>query len=173
MNILSIPHAPGSMKRRHRQEQAMITTGGIEMLREIKLRKILREGKVAIGTGIYSNSPTIVEVAGFSGLDFVRIDSVHGWRRDESMENMMRAATIAGTTPIIRIDKGDPLLVRKALEIGAEGLVIPNIETKEEVAQLVKSAKFPPRGVRGKGSQCFSARWGSVSDEEWIDWSDN
>jgi len=143
------------------------------MFREIKLRKVLREGKVAIGTGIYSNSPIIVEVAGFSGLDFVRIDNEHGWRRDESMENMMRAATIAGITPIMRIDKGDPFLVRKALEVGAEGLVVPHIETRAEVEELIQAAKFPPRGIRGIGSQCFSGRWGTVSVPDWVDWSDN
>ena len=151
----------------------MIKEERTNMFREIKLRKILREGKVAIGTGIYSNSPTVVELAGFCGLDFIRIDNEHGWRRDESMENMMRAATIAGITPIIRVDKGDPFLVRKALEVGAEGLVIPHIESKAEVEELVQAAKFPPRGIRGKGSQCFSARWGTVSDEEWMNWSDN
>jgi len=143
------------------------------MQKENKLKKTLSEGRVAVGTAIYSNSPAVVEVAGYAGLDFIRIDNEHSWRRDESMENMMRAATIAGITPIIRIEKGDPYLVRKALEVGAEGIVIPDIDTKEEVEQVIDAAKFPPRGSRGKGRHCFSARWGAIPDDIWVDWSDN
>jgi 4-hydroxy-2-oxoheptanedioate aldolase len=142
-------------------------------MKENKLKKILNEGRVAVGTAIYSNSPAVVEVAGFSGLDFIRIDNEHSWRRDESMEHMIRAATIAGITPILRIDKGDPYLIRKALEVGAEGIVIPDIDTREEVESVIRAAKFPPRGTRGKGRHCFSARWGAIPDEEWVRWSDN
>jgi 4-hydroxy-2-oxoheptanedioate aldolase len=143
------------------------------MIKENKLKKILKEGKIAVGTAIYSNSPAIVEVAGYSGLDFIRIDNEHSWRRDESMEHMLRAANIAGITPILRVDKGDPYLIRKALEIGAEGIVIPDIDTKAEVEKVVSAAKFPPMGIRGKGRNCFSARWGAFPDAEWVNYSDN
>lgn len=138
-----------------------------------KLKRVLEKGEVALGTAVFSYSPTIVEAAGYSGLDFIRIDNEYSWRRDESMEHMIRAATIAEITPILRIDKGDHYLINKALEIGAGGVLVPDISTKEEVEELIKAAKFPPRGTRGYSSLCFSGRWGARGGEDWVNWSDN
>jgi len=84
---------------------------------------------------------------------------------------MMRAAAVSGIVPILRVDRGDPSLVRKALEIGAGGILVPHVNTAEEVEAVVRAAKFPPRGERGIGTLCFSARWGTVKPADWIRWS--
>jgi 4-hydroxy-2-oxoheptanedioate aldolase len=136
-----------------------------------KLRKVLEKGEVALGTAVFTNNPAIVEIAGYSGLDFVRLDNEYSWRRDESMEHMIRAATIGEITPILRVDKGDHYLVSKALEIGAGGVLVPDIRTKEEVEELIKAAKFPPKGARGYSSACFSGQWGKRGGEDWMKWS--
>lgn len=143
------------------------------MQKPSKLKEVLEKGEVALGTAVFSCSPAVVEVAGYSGLDFIRVDNEHSWRRDESMENMIRAAYIADITPILRVDKGDPYVIRKALEIGAGGVIVPDITTKEEAEEAVKAAKFPPRGTRGYSSLCFSGRWGERAGEDWVNWSDN
>ena len=78
------------------------------MERENRLKSILEEGKIALGTCIDSHSPAVVEVAGYSGLDFVRIDTEYSWRRDDTVEHMIRAAEIARLTPIMRVEKGNP-----------------------------------------------------------------
>ena len=138
-----------------------------------KLKQVLEKGEVALGTAVFSYSPTIVEVAGYSGLDFVRIDNEYSWRRDESMEHIIRAATIAEITPILRIDKGDHYLVNKALETGAGGILVPDVSTKKEVEDLIKAEKFPPKGSRGYSSFCFSGQWGAKGGEDWVNWSEN
>ncbi|MBW2056859.1 MAG: hypothetical protein JRJ26_05120 [Deltaproteobacteria bacterium] len=138
-----------------------------------RLKKILDQGKVALGTAIFSYSPAVVEAAGYGGLDFLRIDNEYSWRRDESMEHMVRAATIAGITAIIRHDKGDHYLINKALEIGAGGILIPDVRTGEEVEQAIQAAKFPPRGTRGYSSMCFSGQWGARSGRDWVEWCDS
>lgn len=137
-----------------------------------RLREILEEGKLAVGSCVYSSSPAMVELMGFCGLDFCRIDNEHSWRRDESAEHMMRAANVSGIVPLLRIDRGDPELVRKALEIGAGGILVPHVLTAGEVEEVVRAAKFPPRGERGIGSLCLSGRWGTVGAREWMRWSD-
>ncbi len=136
-----------------------------------RLREKLAAGKCVTGTAIYSYSPNIVEAAGFSGIDFVRIDSEHAWRRDESMEHMIRAALVAGVTPIIRIDRDDPYLPRKAFEIGAGGILIPNVTTTEDARRVVRAARFPPIGERGLGGLCISGEWGRRETREWVEWS--
>jgi 2-keto-3-deoxy-L-rhamnonate aldolase RhmA len=142
------------------------------MRKKNPIRKLLNEGKIVVGGIVYSSSPAVVEVAGFSALDFVRIDTEHAWRRDESMEHMIRAACAADIPAILRLDKNDPYLVRKALEIGAQGIVVSNMCSKHEVEEMVQAAKFPPHGIRGYGSLCFSGGWGAQGGEEWVDWSD-
>lgn len=136
-----------------------------------RLKEILEEGRLAVGSCVYSYSPALVELAGFCGLDFCRIDNEHSWRRDESAENMMRAAAVSGVVTLLRVDRDDPHVVRKALEIGAGGILVPHINTAEELEEVVKAAMFPPRGDRGIGTLCFSARWGTEKAVDWIRWS--
>lgn len=142
------------------------------MHRENKLRKVLDEGKVALGTCLDSYSPAAVEVAGYSGLDFCRIDNEYSWRRDESMEHMMRAAALAGITPMVRVEKGNPYLISKAFQTGAGAILVSDITTYEEAVEVVKAAKFAPRGIRGFSSFSFSGKWGAEGGEDWVDWSD-
>jgi len=141
------------------------------MLIKNRLKEILEEGRLAVGSCVYSSSPALVELAGFCGLDFCRIDNEHSWRRDESAENMVRAAAVSGIVPLLRVDRDDPNVVRKALEIGAGGILVPHINTAEEVEEVVRAAQFPPRGGRGIGTLCFSARWGTEKAVDWIRWS--
>lgn len=141
------------------------------MRRPNKVRQKLAAGKLVTGTAIYSSAPNVVEAAGYSGIDFVRIDTEHAWRRDESLEHMLRAAVIADVVPIVRIDRDDPYLARKALEVGAGGLIVPHVRTAADARDLVAAAKFPPLGKRGVGSLCISGEWGRRTKEEWVDWS--
>lgn len=125
-----------------------------------------------MGTCIDSYSPAVVEIAGFCGLDFCRIDNEYSWRRDESMEHMMRAAALAGITPMIRVEKGDPYLVSKAFQIGAGAILVSDIASYQEAAEVVKAAKFAPKGIRGFSSFSFSGGWGMRGGEDWVNWSD-
>jgi len=143
------------------------------MERVNKLKKVLDEGKVAVGTCIDSYSPAVVETAGYSGLDFCRIDSEYSWRRDESMENIMRAAALVGITPLIRVEKGNPYLISKALQIGAGAILVSDIATYQEAEEVVRAAKFAPKGIRGFSSFSFSGGWGTRGGEDWVNWSDS
>ena len=140
--------------------------------RKNKLKEILARGEVALGTCIYTFSPALVELAGHCGLDFCRIDNEHAWRQDESAEHLMRAAYVGGIVPLLRIDRDNPYLVRKALEVGAGGIIIPHVNTAREVEEVVQAAKFPPKGHRGYGGLCWSGKWGADAGPEWVRWSD-
>jgi len=139
--------------------------------KENKLKKILREGKVAFGSCICSFSPSLLELAGFCGLDFCRIDNEHAWRQDEILDHMMRAAVVGDIVALPRIDKGNPFLIQKVYEIGAEGFIIPDIQSSNEVKEIIRAAKFPPDGNRGYSGNCFSGGYGTRAGEEWIKWS--
>lgn len=136
-----------------------------------KLKEMIARGEVALGTCVCGFSPAIIELAGFCGLDFCRIDNEHSWRQDYTTEDLLRGAFCADIVPLLRIDKDNPYLVRKALEAGAGGVIVPHINTRREVEEIVQSAKFPPLGKRGYSSLCFSGQWGAGSGAEWMDWS--
>jgi 4-hydroxy-2-oxoheptanedioate aldolase len=142
------------------------------MERVSKLKKVLDEGKIAVGTCIDSYSPAVVEITGYSGLDFCRIDNEYYWRRDESMEHMMRAAALVGITPMVRVEKGNPYLISKAFQMGAGAILVSDIANYQEALNVVKAAKFAPKGIRGYSSYSFSGGWGTQGGEGWVNWSD-
>ncbi|MDI6726227.1 MAG: aldolase/citrate lyase family protein [Smithellaceae bacterium] len=135
------------------------------------LREKIKGGEIALGTALYSFSPAIIEVAGYAGLDFCRIDNEHAWRQDESAENVIRGALLSGIVPLLRIDRDNPFLVRKALEAGAGGVIVPHVHTQAEAEEIVQAAKFPPWGKRGYGGLCLSGQWGVNGGTEWMAWS--
>jgi 4-hydroxy-2-oxoheptanedioate aldolase len=136
-----------------------------------KLKEKIKRGEIAFGTALYSFSPAIIELAGFCGLDFCRIDNEHAWRQDESTENLLRGAILADIVPLLRIDRDNPYLVRKALEAGAGGVIVPHVHSRLEVEEIVQAAKFPPLGKRGYGGLCLSGQWGANAGTEWMEWS--
>jgi len=142
-------------------------------VRTNKLRETLRSGKIALGTCVDNYSPSTVEVAGYSGLDFVRIDTEYSWRSDDSLENMIRAATIADVTALVRITKGNPYLVSKVLQAGAGAVLVSDIDSYQEAQEVVRASKFAPKGVRGYSSFSFAGKWGTSGGKEWVEWSDS
>lgn len=135
------------------------------------VREKLAGGQRVLGAAVVSWSPYVVDVAASAGLDYIRIDTEHAYRRDNMLEQMVRAANQGNIVPLVRIDKGDPYLARKVLEVGAGGIIVPNICTPDEARAVVRSAKFPPLGDRGYSGMCWSADWGAASGEEWVQWS--
>jgi len=118
-------------------------------LRENKLKRILKEGKVAIGPFMKFTDPAGVEIAGYAGFDFVIIDTEHGPISIETAQNLIRAAEVVGITPIIRVRENNPSLILRALDIGAQGVEIPQINDKENAIRAIQAAKFSPQGERG------------------------
>ena len=143
------------------------------MERQNKLRKTLREGRVAIGTCADTFSPAIAEVAGYVGLDFIRIDTEYSWRRDESLENTIRGCEIGGTSALVRVEKGQPYLISKALQAGASAILVCDVTSYEEARDIVRAARFAPKGVRGYNTFTPAGKWGLDGGKSWVDWCDS
>jgi 4-hydroxy-2-oxoheptanedioate aldolase len=142
------------------------------MKRTNRLRQALAEGRVAVGTCVDSYSPAAIEVVGYSGLDWVRVCNEYSWRRDESMEHMMRAAALVDVTAMIRVEKGDPYLISKAFQCGAGAVLVSDIASYEEALAVVKASKFAPKGHRGYSGFSFAGHWGADSGRDWVEWCD-
>lgn len=119
----------------------------------------LKKGEVVIGTFVTFPSPTIVEICGHAGFDFVIFDAEHGTLSPGSCENMVRAADVTGMTSIVRVPYNHPKVILGYLEIGAQGVQIPMVRTAEDARRAVEAVKYYPQGQRGAGGARASA-WG-------------
>ena len=137
-----------------------------------RLRKVLSEGGIALGSCIDSFSPAVAELAGYAGLDFLRIDTEYSWRRDDSLEHMIRACRIGGATPLVRVEKDQPYLISKAFQAGAEAILVSDISGYEEAAAVVRAARFAPKGTRGYSIHTAAGRWGLGGGARWVEQSD-
>ncbi|MCD6296099.1 MAG: aldolase [Deltaproteobacteria bacterium] len=118
-------------------------------MQENKLNQTLNSGKTVIGPFLKLSDPTVVEIAGLAGFDFVIIDMEHGPHSIETAQNLVRAAEVRGITPIIRVTENNPGLILRALDIGAQGVQVPQVSKMADVKKTVEAAKFYPTGNRG------------------------
>jgi len=109
----------------------------------------LRKGELLIGTLISLPSPEITEILSQSGYDWLFIDAEHGAFNTQQAQPMLQAA---GETPcVIRVPAGDDVWIKKALDIGAAGIIVPQVHTAEQAKQIINQCKYSPVGNRGVG----------------------
>lgn len=113
------------------------------------LKEKLAAGQRPIGTFFELGSESVVESLGRTGLDFLIIDNEHGPFEAERTADFVRAAALAGIVPLARVREISRPAVLKILDVGAQGLIIPDVHTVDQVRSLVDYAKFPPLGRRG------------------------
>lgn len=116
------------------------------------LRALWRRGKAAVGPLVTLPSPAIAELFGLAGFDFVFIDCEHGPMGEETALAMMQAVGGTPAVPLIRVPWGEAWLVKRALDLGAYGVIVPMVQTAEDARRAVRAAKYPPQGVRGVGA---------------------
>ncbi|MCT2536121.1 aldolase/citrate lyase family protein [Aquibacillus koreensis] len=136
-----------------------------------KVKENLKNKKPSIGVilGIYA--PSLVEMVGHAGYDFIIIDDEHGTYSASEMENMIRTALLSDLVPIVRVDY-DKSSIQKALDRGALGVQVPMINTKEEAVEVVRRAKYPPIGKRGTAPMTRAASFGYDAGKDFMDRSD-
>lgn len=131
-------------------------------MKENYLKRTLNEGKVVFGPFMKFTDPAAVEIMGFAGFDFVIIDAEHGPISMETAQNMIRATESVNITPIIRVGNNDEALILRALDIGAQGIEIPQINSKADAVRAVKSVKYSPQGERGVCRYVRAANYSSM-----------
>ena len=115
-------------------------------MRQNRVKKVMREGQLAIGTYVALGDPQVVEIIGLAGFDAAFIDMEHTTFDLTLVEEMIRAADLAGVTSIVRIPGNDSSLILRLLDAGAEGIIIPHVEGLEGAKQAVDAVRYPPLG---------------------------
>jgi len=123
------------------------------------VRSALLERRITIGTWIQIPHPAIAEILANAGFDWLAADCEHTDIGVAEFANLARGMHGRGPVPLVRVRENDTLAIRQMLDLGAEGVIVPLVNTAQVAEQAVKAAKYPPRGVRGF---CFSRmnNWG-------------
>ena len=113
------------------------------------LKEKLLSGKKPVGMFVGSGSAAVVECLGRTGLDFVVIDNEHSPIEAETSMDLIRAAELSGLCPLARVREISRPAVLKLLDVGAQGLIVPNVRSVDDVKKLISYAKYAPVGDRG------------------------
>lgn len=114
------------------------------------MRKKLNAGKKVAGCMIrISRNPAIMYLVSAAGLDFVILDCEHAEFGTETVHGIAMMGKALGISTIVRVPELSEAWISRTLDIGAEGIMVPNLETAEQAQLLVKYAKYPPIGDRG------------------------
>ncbi len=109
----------------------------------------LRAGELLIATMVSLASPEITEILAETGFDWLFIDAEHGAFNPQQTQSMLQAA---GKCPcVIRVPAGEDIWIKKALDIGAAGIIVPQVHTAEQAEQIISQCKYSPAGNRGVG----------------------
>jgi 4-hydroxy-2-oxoheptanedioate aldolase len=113
------------------------------------LKRKLLSGEHCFGILDSTCSPEIVEMLGYLGFDFVLLDAEHGKLNLENLENLIRAAELSGTAPIVRPPVTASEWISPMLDRGAWGVYLPHFSTVEDAELAVRTCKYAPQGMRG------------------------
>ena len=124
-----------------------------------RLREKLAADESVYGMWVSLESASISEIAVAIGLDWIVIDAEHGHLDWKDILEHVRATVRSETVVLVRITELNVGLIKRVLDIGADGVVVPWVETADQLRQAVSFATYPPEGVRGIGAERATG-WG-------------
>jgi 4-hydroxy-2-oxoheptanedioate aldolase len=122
------------------------------------LRRRLLAGETLYGLVIKPTATALVEMCAAAGFDFAFIDGEHGSGDALEWEHHVRAGESFGMPSIVRVGSHNPSEVLRALDIGAQGIIVPHVNTRAEAEAIVRAAHYPPVGRRGLATTTRAGR---------------
>lgn len=124
----------------------------------------LHAGETLHGLWISLASPIAAEALSLAGFDWLLFDTEHSPVEAASVQSLLQAAATGTATSIVRPAWNDAVLIKRMLDMGAQTLLIPFVETPEEAAAAVAATRYPPKGIRGVAGLTRASRYGATDD---------
>ena len=124
----------------------------------------LAKGQPVLGIWSIIPSPVVVEILSLSGFDFAILDMEHGIYDLSTVDACIRAVEVAGKSPIVRLPGMNPSAAQWALDMGAHGIVVPQVHDAQDAAAVVEMAKYAPVGQRGYNPFTRSANYANPAN---------
>ncbi|MES0825624.1 HpcH/HpaI aldolase family protein [Ruegeria sp. SCP11] len=126
-------------------------------------KQALIEGNRLIGCWSSFGEAVTAEIMGTAGFDWLVIDGEHAPNDIRSIRDQLMALAASPTHPVVRVPIGDTALIKMVLDVGAQTVLVPMVESAEKARELVRACRYPPEGVRGVGAGAARATgYGSV-----------
>lgn len=129
-----------------------------------RFKRALKEGRPQIGIWSSLSSHIVAEVLAHAGFDWVLLDTEHSPNELPMVQAQLHAMTGGTATPIVRPAWNDMVLIKRYLDIGAQTLLLPYVQTMEEARNAVRYTRYPPLGVRGVAGSTRAAGYGRIKD---------
>ena len=144
------------------------------MYRKNKVKQMLDAGEIPLGMQCFTGDPTLVEIMGLTGFDWVMLDSEHSGNNPRTMETLIRAADSVGLTSFVRVTEAtDEADIHRALEAGAMGVFLPEIESVDDVRKAARAAFYYPKGDRGICPAVRAAHYNPKTFVDYTQWNNN
>ena len=134
-----------------------------------ELKRRLKRGEQTYGVWMTVESPIVTELLSGLGFDYFVFDTEHSPLDIYQAQTLMQAMRGGGTTPIVRVVWNDLVAIKRALDVGAYGVVVPWVNNKEQAEMAVKACRYAPEGLRGCGPRraaLFDPEYLRTADEE-------
>ena len=127
--------------------------------------KSLLSNPPVFGTFVQSASPEFLEASAYAGFRYAAVDLEHASFGTETLIHLIRAGEAAGLSMLARVPGLDGALIKRSLDMGAAGIIIPNIDTREQAEEAVSLCRFTPDGLRGACPGVRANRYGAGGND--------
>lgn len=130
-----------------------------------RFKQALTAGRPTFGLWSAIPDATCAEIIAGAGFDWVVVDAEHGPFDVQSVLRHLQVLEAYASVPLVRAVEGQTAIIKQLLDVGAQSLVIPMVESREQAQQIVQAAYYPPMGIRGVGTALVrAARWNRIAD---------
>lgn len=131
-------------------------------------KEVLRSGGVTIGSWVTLAHPAVAEIMAKAGFDWLTVDLEHSVITIREAEELIRVIELCGVAPLVRLSANDPVQIKRVMDAGAHGIIVPMVNSPADAERAVAAAYYPPRGQRGVG--LARAQWYGARFEEYAEW---
>lgn len=115
------------------------------------VKNALKEGKVTIGSWITIGHTVVAEIMAQAGFEWLTIDMEHSVITLDKAQELIQVIGLSGVVPLVRVSENNPVIIKRVMDAGAYGVIVPMVNSSEDAERAVKAVKYPPLGSRGVG----------------------
>jgi len=115
------------------------------------LKKRLKKRELTIGSWLQIGSPAVAEIMAQAGFDWLVVDMEHSAISISEAQLLIQIIDLSGCIPLVRLSSNDATLIKRVMDAGAHGIIVPNVNSVDDAVSAVKAVRYPPAGARGVG----------------------
>jgi 2-keto-3-deoxy-L-rhamnonate aldolase RhmA len=139
----------------------------VDWVKTNQVKRALREGRPTAGAWVSLCSSISAEIMSRAGFDWLLIDMEHGHGDYQTLLGQLQAIEGSGVIPVVRVQWNDPAVIKRVLDLGAYGVMVPWVANRAEAEAAVRAAHYPPSGIRGIAGSHRAGGYGRHAAEYW------